>query len=164
MDSFSQFPQISQKLLKTYYLDNDDMAFFLCNIFTGPTGNLKVAWRKAMRGIYKRSPRTHNIFFLPFFFNNMYIEMILAMRIFKFYQTIVKTNYNAVKSVARCGLYQSTSNTISNMQIKHSSFVKNIVTNNGCILAQFVACSAVNVRDMSSRPATYTEVIFYFYT
>ena len=26
MDSFSQFPHISQKLLKTYYLDNDDIA------------------------------------------------------------------------------------------------------------------------------------------
>ena len=39
-----------------------------------------------------------------------------------------------------------------------------ILVYNGCILAQFVACSAVNVRDMSSRPATYTEVIFYFYT
>ena len=25
MDSFSQFTQISQKLLKTYYLDNDDI-------------------------------------------------------------------------------------------------------------------------------------------
>ena len=39
-----------------------------------------------------------------------------------------------------------------------------ILVYNGCILAQFVACSAVNVRDMSSRPATYAEVIFYFYT
>ena len=38
-----------------------------------------------------------------------------------------------------------------------------ILVYNGCILAQFVACSAVNVRDMSSRPATYTD-IFYFYT
>ena len=25
IDSFSQYPQISQKLLKTYYLDNDNM-------------------------------------------------------------------------------------------------------------------------------------------
>ena len=39
-----------------------------------------------------------------------------------------------------------------------------ILVYNGCILAEFVACSAVNVRDMSSRPATYTVVIFYFYT
>ena len=30
-----------------------------------------------------------------------------------------------------------------------------ILVYNGCILAHFVACSAVNVRDMSSRLATY---------
>ena len=30
-----------------------------------------------------------------------------------------------------------------------------ILVYNGCILAEFVACSAVNVRDMSSKPATY---------
>ena len=30
-----------------------------------------------------------------------------------------------------------------------------IIVYNACVLAQFIACSAVNVRDMSSRPATY---------
>ena len=34
-----------------------------------------------------------------------------------------------------------------------------ILVYNGCILAQFVACSAVNVRAMSSRPATYRNNI-----
>ena len=104
----------------------------LCNIYTKSTENLKVAWRKAIRRIYKISPRTHNKF-LPLLCNNMYIEMILEMRIFKFYQSILKSKCSAVKYVARCCLYQSTSNmgnNISNMQIKYSSFVKHIVTNN----------------------------------
>ena len=34
-----------------------------------------------------------------------------------------------------------------------------ILVYNGCILAQLVACSAVNVRDMSSRLATYRSKI-----
>ena len=34
----------------------------LCNIYTKSTENLKVAWRKAIRRIYKISPRTHNNF------------------------------------------------------------------------------------------------------
>ena len=33
----------------------------------------------------------------------------------------------------------------------------------GCILAQFVAFTAVNVRDMSSRPATYRNNILFLH-
>ena len=38
-----------------------------------------------------------------------------------------------------------------------------ILVYNSCILAQFVACSAVNVRDMSSRPATYRNNILFLH-
>ena len=38
-----------------------------------------------------------------------------------------------------------------------------ILVYNGCILAQFVACSAVNVRDMNSRPATYINNILFLH-
>ena len=38
-----------------------------------------------------------------------------------------------------------------------------ILVYNSCILAQFVACSAVNVRDMSSRPATYSNNILFLH-
>ena len=38
-----------------------------------------------------------------------------------------------------------------------------ILVHNGCILAQFVACSAVNVRDTSSRPATYRNNILFLH-
>ena len=38
-----------------------------------------------------------------------------------------------------------------------------ILVYNGCILAQFVACLAVNVRDMSSRPATCTNNILFLH-
>ena len=38
-----------------------------------------------------------------------------------------------------------------------------ILVYNGCILAQFVACSAVNVRDTSSRPATYRNNILFLH-
>ena len=38
-----------------------------------------------------------------------------------------------------------------------------ILVYNGCILAQFIACSAINVRDMSSRPATYRNNILFLH-
>ena len=38
-----------------------------------------------------------------------------------------------------------------------------ILVYNGCILAQFVACSAVNVRDTSSKPATYRNNILFLH-
>ena len=38
-----------------------------------------------------------------------------------------------------------------------------ILVYNGCILAEFVTCSAVNVRDMSSRPATYRNNILFLH-
>ena len=38
-----------------------------------------------------------------------------------------------------------------------------ILVYNGCMLPQFVACSAVNVRDMSSRPATYRNNILFLH-
>ena len=38
-----------------------------------------------------------------------------------------------------------------------------ILVCNGCILAQLVACTAVNVRDLSSRPATYRNNILFLH-
>ena len=38
-----------------------------------------------------------------------------------------------------------------------------ILVYNSCILAQFIACSAINVRDMSSRPATYRNNILFLH-
>ena len=48
-------------------------------------------------------------------------------------------------------------------QCMNSTCNLKILVYNGCILAQFIACSAVNVRDMSSRPATYRNNILFLH-
>ena len=48
-------------------------------------------------------------------------------------------------------------------QCMNSTCNLKILVYNGCILVQFIACSAVNVRDMSSRPATYRNNILFLH-
>ena len=88
----------------------------LCNLRSAALLHLNVAWRKAVRRIYKLPNRTHNIL-LPFILERPDCDIDIHCRVLKFYLSLLNSPNNIVQVLANRCHYQSISNMGKNVSL-----------------------------------------------